>query len=125
MVRATQFHTLVASIAGAVSRGPLALVPPIAFQSVDHLWVADRLAETALTAAPDGYRRGTDLAGPERTTLAEAIGGLRRHDGRPMPKLIKLPAIGGTLRTFAIGSNLPAEGAVTGGPGFSDWLVSR
>ena len=88
VVRATQFHTLVAAIAGAVSHGPVALVPPISFQSVDHRWVAERLAETALAAAPDGYRRGTDLAGPERTTLAEAIGMLRRHDGRPLPKMI-------------------------------------
>jgi uncharacterized protein YbjT (DUF2867 family) len=125
VVRATQFHTLVAAIAGAVSRGPVALLPPISFQSIDHLWFAEKLAETALTAAPDGYRRGSDLAGPELTTLAEAIGALRRHDSRPLLKMIKLPAIGGTLRSFAAGSNLPTEGAVTGGPGFSDWVVSR
>jgi uncharacterized protein YbjT (DUF2867 family) len=125
VVRATQFHTLVAGIAGAASHGPLALAPTISFQSIDHLWFAERLTETALAAAPDGYRRATDLAGPERTTVAEVIGALRRQDGRPMPKLIKLPAIGGTLKSFAAGSNLPSEGAVTGGPGFSDWVVSR
>ena len=125
VVRATQFHTLVASIAGAVSHGPVALVPPITFQSVDHLRVAEVLAETALADAPDGYRRGADLAGPERTTLAEAIGMLRRQDGRPLPKMITLPAIGGTLRSFAAGSNLPTAGAVIGGSGFSDWVVSR
>ena len=41
VVRATQFHTLVAAIAGAVSHGPVALVPPISFQSCDHRWVAE------------------------------------------------------------------------------------
>ena len=88
VVRATQFHTLVAAIAGAVSRGPVALVPPISFQSIDHRWLAEMLAETALTAAPDGYRRGLISPVPSVTTMAEAIGTLRRHDGRPVPKLI-------------------------------------
>ena len=67
------------------------------------------------------------MTSPARSvpTLAEAIGALRRHDGRPVPKMIKLPAIGGTLRSFAAGSNLPTDGAIIGGSGFSDWVVSR
>jgi uncharacterized protein YbjT (DUF2867 family) len=125
VVRATQFHSLVAAIAGVLNHRPAALVPPLAFQSIDHLRVAETLAETASGTAPAGYRRGPDLAGPERTTMAEAIGILRRHDGRPVPKLIRLPPVGGTLRSFAAGSNLPADGAVIGGSGFSEWVVSR
>jgi hypothetical protein len=31
----------------------------------------------------------------------------------------------GTLRSFAASSNLPADGAVIAGSGFSEWVVSR
>jgi uncharacterized protein YbjT (DUF2867 family) len=122
VVRATQFHMLVAAIARAVSHGPVALVPPIAFQSVDHRWVAEMLAGVALAEAPAGYRRGADLAGPELITLAKAVGVLRGHEGRAVPRMVTLPAIGGTLRSFAAGSNLPTPGTLVGGPGFSDWV---
>jgi uncharacterized protein YbjT (DUF2867 family) len=126
VVRATQFHSLVAAISGAVSRGPVAVVPPISFQSCDPLSIAGVLAETALAPAPNGYRRASDLAGPELTTLAEAIRTIRGHEGRPVPRMIKLPAVGGTLRSFAAaGSTLPTGGATTGGSSFAAWVVSR
>jgi len=55
--------------------------------------------------------------------LGEAITKIEQAASRPSPKLITLPAIGGTLRAFAAGSNLPDSRARTGGIDFSDWLA--
>ena len=52
VVRATQFHTLVAAIAGAVSHGPVALVPPISFQSIDHRWLAESAGRNRTDGGP-------------------------------------------------------------------------
>ena len=74
VVRVTQFHTLVRGIGRFSARGPVAVVPrDMAFQSCDPLWVADELAALTLADAPLGYRRASDLAGPERTTFVEVV----------------------------------------------------
>jgi uncharacterized protein YbjT (DUF2867 family) len=122
VVRATQYHSLVAAIAGALGRGPVSLQPQISFQSCDRFWVADRLVETALGEPPPGYRRVSDLAGPERTTLGEAVDLVRRADGKPPARAIRVPAVGGAFQAFARGVNLPGPDAVIGGTGFGEWL---
>ena len=122
VVRATQFHTLVATLARVFGRGPVSVQPRMSFQSCDHLWLADRLVETALAEPPPGYRRASDLAGPERTTLGEAVDLARRAEGRPPARAIRLPAVGGILRAFAAGANLPGPDAVIGGPGYREWF---
>ncbi len=122
VVRATQFHSLVEAIARGATLGPIALAPKLTFQSCDPAWVAGRLVEVALGRPPVGFLRGDDLAGPEQVTLGEAITKIESAAGRPSPKLLTLPAIGGTLRAFAAGSNLPDGAAQTGGVCFSQWL---
>ncbi len=110
VVRATQFHTLVTKLAGMLGHGPVSLVPRMSFQSCDHRWLAERLVDTALAEPPPAYRRATDLAGPERTTLGEAVNLVRRSAGKPAARVITMPAVGGTLRAFARGANLPGGG---------------
>ena len=124
VVRATQFHTLVAAIARACAHGPVSLQPHMSFQSCDHRWVAGRLADTALGEAPPGYRRSADLAGPEQTTLGEAVNLIRQAAGQRPPRVIMLPAVGGTLRSFARGTNLPGPDAEIGGSSFRESLTS-
>ena len=125
VVRATQFHTLIAALAG-VARWPLAFVPPnAASQPADRSWVAQQLADIALGPIPDGYRRATDLAGPEVITVPEAVRQVCQHHGRRVPRLITLPAVGGTLTSFAARTNVPRGDVVTGGRTFADWLATR
>jgi uncharacterized protein YbjT (DUF2867 family) len=124
VVRATQFHTLVTALARIFGRGPVSLQPQMTFQSCDPAWVADRLVETALAEPPPGYRRDSDLAGPERTTLGEAVNLVRQADGKPPPRAIPLPAVGGAMKAFASGTNLPGPDAVIGGSAYREWLRS-
>jgi len=123
VVRATQFHTLVASIARTVTPGALAFVPGgMSFQPCDHRWVATELADIALGPVPSGYHRAADRAGPERVSLADAVALMRAQEGKPAPRLITLPAKGGTLRAFDAGANLPDAEAKIGGSSFREFL---
>ncbi len=123
VVRATQFHTLVRGLGQLGARGPIAVVPSgLAFQSCDHRWVADELAALVPADRPLGYRRTSDLAGPDRTTIGEVIQLAREAAGKGHSRLVTLPAVGGILKSFAAGSNLPGPDAKIGGVGYRDWL---
>ncbi|HEX6760675.1 MAG TPA: NAD-dependent epimerase/dehydratase family protein [Propionibacteriaceae bacterium] len=123
VVRATQFHTLIAAVARTVTRGPLVFVPRgMSFQSCDHRWLAHELADIALGPAPSGHQRALDRAGPEHVSLAEAAALIRARDGKAAPRPITLPAIGGTLRGYEAGANLPGPDARIGGPSFREFL---
>jgi hypothetical protein len=80
--------------------------------------------DTALGEVPAGYRRSAGLAGPERTTLGEAVNLLRQAAGQRPPRVIRLPAVGGTLKAFADGTKLPGPDAEIGGSSFRDSLRS-
>ena len=124
VVRATQFHTLVASVARAANVGPLSLVPRrMSFQPCDHRWVAAEVADIALGPAPPGYHRAADLAGPERLSLADAAALIRTQEGKRTPRRVTLPAVGGTLRAYQAGANLPDPDAKIGGSSFREFLV--
>lgn len=125
VVRATQFHTLVVAVARAVTIGPVAFVPKdLSFQPCDHHWVAGEVADIALGPAPSSYRRAADLAGPERISLAKAVELISAKDRRGAPRAINVPAIGGIMRAFEAGANLPAADAKIGGPSFREFLES-
>ena len=74
---------------------------------------------------PEGYRRATDLAGPEVITVPEAVRLVCQHHGRRIPRLINLPAVGGVLTAFAARANLPGADVVIGGRRFADWLATQ
>lgn len=123
VARATQFHTLVRAMGEFSARAPVAVAPPgLAFQSCDHRWVADELVSLVMADAPLGYRRASDLAGPERTTYADVVGLARQAAGKSPSRLITLPAVGGALKAFAAGANLPGPDAKIGGIGYREWL---
>ena len=72
VLRATQFHSLIARIVRTATIGRLALVDRgMSFQPCDHRWIAGELADLALGSAPGAYSRLADHAGPERVSLAE------------------------------------------------------
>ena len=96
----------------------------MSFQACDHHWIAAELADIALGPARAGYERALDRAGPERVSLAEAVALIRAKEGKPAPRLITLPAIGGTLRGYEAGANLPGPDAKIGGPSFREFLGS-
>ena len=125
VVRATQFHELIATLAGA-ARWPVAFVPPnVATQPCELTWIAEQLADLALAPPPNGYRRTPELAGPEIVTIPDAIRLLCEHDDRKVPQLITLPKIGSTMKAYAARINLPGPDATTGGKSFSEWLQTR
>ena len=126
VVRATQFHTLVTALARVFGRGPVSVRPPMSFQSCDRSWVADRLVEVAVAEPPRDYRLLPDVAGPERTTLGEAVDLLRQAEGRPPHRrAITFPPVGGVLKAYADGVNLPGPDAVIGGLGYREWVASQ
>jgi uncharacterized protein YbjT (DUF2867 family) len=127
VVRATQFHTLVATVAWVVTRGPLGFVPRgMSFQPCDHRWVAAEIADLALGLAPSGYHRAADLAGPERVSLADAAAFIRAEKGKPAPRLITFPPVGGTLRAYEAGVNLPGPDVKIGGSSFRGfWMAAQ
>lgn len=123
IVRATQFHGLTQQVlaprAGGISLAPKGLrVAP-----VDPVWVAKMLVDLALedhlTAGP------IELAGPEVLTARE-IAVLTAHvRGVPLRRALALPTVGGVLKAFADGSNLPGPSARRGGATYAEWLAAH
>lgn len=103
VLRATQFHDLLARLLGALGRSPV--LPVLAgahFQPVDVRDVADRLAALAV-APPAG--RADDLAGPVVRSMADlaptwAVASGRRRAVVPVPlpgRLARAVRAGGLL----------------------------
>lgn len=126
VVRATQFHSLAAFIGTAGRVGPFSLaIGDMRIQPVDIDWVAQRLCDHATGPAPSGYRRAADLAGPTAYTAGEVAGRIAAHDGRPAPRIVRVPPFLPVLKGFSEGSILPDPDAETGGCSFEDWLTTQ
>jgi len=123
VVRATQFHTLLDTIARMATVGRTRLDLDFAVQPVDVCWYARELVDHALGTPPTGPVRAREIAGPEQLTVAAAAEAVRSNEGRPATRGLRVPTVGRTLRAFADGSNLPGPDARLGGPGFSEWLA--
>ncbi|PWI45192.1 NAD(P)H-binding protein [Streptomyces sp. ICBB 8177] len=117
VLRATQFHDLVLTVAQWLARLPVVLVPAgVRTQPVDVAEVANRLADLARNA-PAG--RVPDLGGPEALTAADAVRALLRATGRRRT-VVSVPLPGKTMRAVRRGGLL-APGQPVGGS-FADFL---
>lgn len=127
VLRATQFHSLAAFFARALTRGGVTFqVGRMAFQPVDTDWVAAQLVDLAEAPRPAGYVRAGDIAGPEVLTVAQLAAGVRRHRGQRPGRVLPLPTPFGVLRAFGQRQNIPKVGqARTGGRSFDDWLTQQ
>lgn len=126
VVRATQFHSLAAFFASAGRVGPLSFaIGDMRVQPVDIDWVAQRLCDHATGPAPSGCRRATDLAGPTAYTAREVADLLATHDGRSVPRIVRVPPFLPVLKGFSQGAILPDPDAEIGGRTFEEWLASQ
>lgn len=119
ILRATQFHDLIATLFAAQRRLPGVVVPAgISFQPIDVRDVADSLAEIA-GQAPAG--RAPDIGGPEIRTADDLARTYCRATGRRRAVLpVFLP--GEIFRGYRQGRHLVAENAV-GRTTFDEFLA--
>lgn len=120
ILRATQFHDLIWTLARTLTTLPVAAVPRWRFQPVDAGEVADRLVELA-TATPAG--RVADLGGPRTYALADLVRSYLRATGRRRV-LVPAPMPGRAARVFAAGANLAPDHAV-GTRTWEEFLAAR
>lgn len=117
LLRATQFHSLLAWALGQAGRARLMPTGSARLQPIEPAVVAARLADVA-HAGPAG--RLDDVAGPEVRTLTELARAWRRADGRAMLPL-PIPMIGKVGRPLREGA-LCNPDAAAGGATFEQWL---
>lgn len=123
IARATQVHELVRRIVGSQLGGFGLGMRGLRFAPVDSAWLAGRLVDLALE---ENLTTGvTEYAGPEILSARELAVLTAHVEGRRTPRLVRLPAVGNTMRRFADGSNLPGPGVVRGGPTYAQWLAAQ
>lgn len=118
LLRASQFHDLLAWAFGAAARRRLLPTGSARLQPIDVGVVADRLANAA-QAEPAG--RLPDVAGPEIRTLSELAHTWRAVDGRRLLPL-RIPMVGRIGRPVREAA-LCDPAAAAGGPTFEEWLA--
>ncbi|WP_431967162.1 SDR family oxidoreductase [Nocardia sp. bgisy134] len=102
ILRATQFHELIAEILQRVEGLPIAPLPlDFRFQPVATVDVAARIAEL-IQGPPLG--RAPDFGGPEVLTMAELAEVWRAERSRPR-RIVRLPLPGKVARGFRAGDN--------------------
>ncbi|HEY2792474.1 MAG TPA: SDR family oxidoreductase [Micromonosporaceae bacterium] len=108
ILRATQFHPLVASFARALVVSPVVTVPRgVRFQPIAPAEVADRLVMLC-ESRPTG--RVPDLGGPEINTLDHWVRAFARATGRRRT-YVSLPVFGKIIGGLRSGENLTPEHA--------------
>lgn len=118
LLRATQFHTLVAWAFEQAGRFRLVPTGKPRLQPIAPAVVATRLAEVA-QGAPAG--RVADIGGPQVQTMSELAAVWRSAGHRGLP--LRIPAIGKVWRPISEGK-LCDPGAAVAGPTFEEWLAS-
>lgn len=121
VLRATQFHELLVTLFGTLSRPPVMLLPAgVRDQPVDAGEVAARLAELAL-GPPSG--RVADLGGPEVRSLESLARSYLAAAGRRR-RVVNVPMAGRAYRAFRAGGHLAPERAA-GKRTFEAFLARR
>jgi len=117
LLRATQFHTLVAWAFEQAGRFGVIPTGRARLQPIAPAVVAARLVEVA-QGEPTG--RVPDVAGPEVQTLGELAATWRRHGHRGLS--LRIPTVGKIGRPIGEGA-LTDPDATAGGPNFESWLA--
>lgn len=117
LVRATQFHPLIAWAFGGAGRFGVVPTGSARLQPIDPRVVAEQLV--AVVEGEPGGRLG-DLAGPEVLTLGRLVQAWRRAGHRALP--LRIPMLGRIGRPLKEGA-LCAPDAAAGGPTFEEWLA--
>lgn len=122
ILRATQFHDLIAGVLGRLAVAPVLLPVPagFSFQPVEVREVAGRLVE--LADDPDSGRV-PDFGGPEVLTAKDLARQWLRHAGKRR-RVMGLPVPGKAAAGFRAGHNL-APGHREGTGTFRDFLARR
>ncbi|EYT78598.1 MULTISPECIES: SDR family oxidoreductase [unclassified Streptomyces] len=121
VLRATQFHDLVAALLGKLARPPVMLLPAgVRDQPVEVAEVAGRLAELA-AGAPAG--RVPDMGGPEVRGVESLARAYLRATGRHRP-VLNVPLAGRVYRGYREGGHLAPDRAV-GRRTFEEYLTAR
>jgi uncharacterized protein YbjT (DUF2867 family) len=122
LLRATQFHALIAGMLAASARMRVLPKVRIPLQPIDTAVVARRLAELS-RAEPAA--RVPDVAGPQVERLDELALRWRAHARRRLlPLRVPPRALGRGAREMAAGL-LTEPAAAVDGPTFAQWLASR
>ncbi|MDF2976527.1 MAG: NAD-dependent epimerase/dehydratase [Actinomycetospora sp.] len=121
ILRATQFHDLLATLFATTARaGVLPVLAGTSFQPVAVDDVAARLADL-VAGAPQG--RTTDLGGPEVRAMGDLARSWRRATGRRRP-VVPLCLPGAIARGYREGAHL-APGHADGVGTFEQFLAAR
>lgn len=123
IVRATQVHELVHRLVGTQFAGFGVGMRGLRFAPIDSRWLAKQLVDHALDESLSVAT--AEYAGPEILTARELAVLTAHVEGRRTPRQVRLPAVGGTMRRFAEGSNLPGPHAVRGGVTYAQWLSEQ
>ena len=120
IVRATQFHEFMETLASVYSAGDTVKVPDIDFQPIAAADVAAALVEVALGQPKNGT---VDLAGPERESFESFIRAYldAEGDARPTSADATVDYFGAPVVTSTL---VPAGDYIKGRIRFGDWLRS-
>ncbi|KRV47376.1 NmrA family transcriptional regulator [Wenjunlia vitaminophila] len=121
-LRAAQFHDLVLTVLGKMTKLPVVPAPgAVRLQPVDSREVAARLVELTLDK-PAGLV--PDLAGPKVYSMPDLVRSYLRVRGQRKP-LVPVPMPGKVGRVYRAGGNLTLEGADLGERTWEDFLAER
>jgi uncharacterized protein YbjT (DUF2867 family) len=121
LLRATQFHALLAWAFGQAARAQMSPRGNARLQPVDPVVVVARLAEAA-HAEPAGHL--PEIAGPEVHTLSELAKAWRRAKGRRLLLPLPIPMVGPIGRPLREGALCNPDAAASG-TSFEQWLADE
>jgi uncharacterized protein YbjT (DUF2867 family) len=121
IVRATQFHQLLDWVFGKTARFGVVASGRFPVAPVDPRVVARVLADT-VEEGPGG--RVAEVGGPQVEPLSDLARTWMTCNSRHAAR-VALPLRRRMREALAAGGLVPAEGAITGGPSFAEWLCRR
>lgn len=123
IARATQVHELVHRLVKGQVAGFGIGIRGLRFASVESAWLAKQLVDLALEETLP--TSSMEYAGPEVLSARELAVLTAHIEGRRTPRVVSIPAVGGMLKRFSEGSNLPGPDVTRGGATYASWLSNR